>query len=99
MKVLADHLEFYSQVKKYEEKNGLPDSLLPQNESYMIGVFEAKNFTSLRVIDQLYKQEFIYYAKIDKKKQEVNIVASDHTVLHIFNTDYEDLEYIPFTHV
>ena len=43
-KVLHDHLEFYSQLKIYEQKNGFPDSRFQKDIKCFYGTLETKTF-------------------------------------------------------
>lgn len=53
----------------------------------MYGVFEAKSFIPLKILEQLYKQELIYIGEVDKKKEELNIYTTSMSVLHMTNID------------
>ena len=47
-------------------------------------MFPDKNFYSIKISDQLYQQNNIYVAKIDHRKEIMNLYISEKTVLEMF---------------
>ena len=50
-KVLFDHLEFYSQLKIYEQKNNFLDSRFQKEIKCYYGTLDVKTFVALTVMD------------------------------------------------
>lgn len=77
-------------MKEHEAANGLPDSRFNTDVEYVYGVFPDKNFYSIKISDQLYQQNNIYVAKIDHRKEIMNLYISEKTVLEMFKTNEPD---------
>lgn len=87
-----DHIEFYSQLKRYEEEKGLPDSRTCQDVQYIQGIFQDKDVVSLKVLDQMHQQDNIYIVKIDHKKEEMQVFISTAAIMEIFKRTMQESE-------
>lgn len=52
IKELRNDLEFYSQIKRFEEKVGIKQD---SGVTYIAGLFNDKNYKAKKTLDQMYK--------------------------------------------